>query len=87
MDKQESKKRGINWVGLPLVATMARLLAKDLMLQNEYLKVENKILNGIPCQYYSARYVSKTNCDNNVSEIGCKEFLDGLLKSYYRKAA
>ena len=46
MDKKEPKKRGINWVGLPLIATMARLLAKELVLHNEYLKVENKILKS-----------------------------------------
>ena len=35
-----------NWAGLPLVATVARLLCRELTLQNEYLRQENKVLRS-----------------------------------------
>jgi putative transposase len=34
------------WLSVPLIATVARLLCKELTLQNEYLKRENKILKS-----------------------------------------
>ncbi len=34
--------RRFNWVGLPLIGTVARLLCRELTLQNEYLQVENR---------------------------------------------
>ena len=37
---------GFNWVELPVIATVARLLCRELTLQNEYLRAENKILKG-----------------------------------------
>ena len=33
------------WLSLPVIATIARLLCRELTLQNEYLRLENKILN------------------------------------------
>jgi len=36
--------RGLDWAGLPLIATVARLLCRELTLQNEYLRLENRIL-------------------------------------------
>ena len=32
--------RRFNWAGLPPIATVARLLCRELTLQNEYLRVE-----------------------------------------------
>ncbi len=32
-----------NWAGLPVIATVARLLCRELVVQNEYLRTE-KIL-------------------------------------------
>jgi len=32
--------RGLDWAGLPVVATVAGLLCRDLTLQNEYLRLE-----------------------------------------------
>ena len=29
------------WAGLPVIATVARLLCRDVTLQNEYLRLEN----------------------------------------------
>jgi len=37
-------ERGANWAGLPVIATVARLLCRELTLQNEYLRLENRIL-------------------------------------------
>ena len=42
----ENTNRPFNWVGLPLVATVARLLCRELTLQNEYLRQENRILKA-----------------------------------------
>jgi len=36
--------RGLNWAGLPVIATVTRLLCRELTLQNEYLRLENRIL-------------------------------------------
>ena len=41
-----SRQNRINWLGLPVVATMARLLCRELTLQNEYLRVENRVLRS-----------------------------------------
>jgi len=38
--------RRVNWAALPLIATLARLLCRELALQNEYLCLENRILKG-----------------------------------------
>ncbi|MBL7224283.1 MAG: hypothetical protein ISS72_10555 [Candidatus Brocadiae bacterium] len=38
--------RGFNWAGLPLIATIARLLCRELTLGNEYLRLENKVLKS-----------------------------------------
>ena len=34
----------LDWVGLPVMATVARLLCRELTLQNEYLGLENRLL-------------------------------------------
>jgi len=35
---------GIDWMGLPMIAVVARLLCRELTLENEYLRLENRIL-------------------------------------------
>jgi hypothetical protein len=35
-----------SWASLPVIATVARLLCRELTLQNEYLRIENKVLNS-----------------------------------------
>jgi hypothetical protein len=40
----ESADRGFDWVELPAIATVARLLCRELTLQNEYLRLEYRIL-------------------------------------------
>ena len=35
---------GFYWTGLPVIATVARLLCKELTLENEYLRLENQVL-------------------------------------------
>jgi len=32
---------GLDWAGLPVIATVARVLCRELTLQNEYLRLEN----------------------------------------------
>jgi len=39
----EGLQRGPDWAGLPVIATVARLLCRQLTLQNEYLRLENRI--------------------------------------------
>ena len=41
---ENSVERGPDWVGIPVIATVARLLCRELTLQNEYLRLENRIL-------------------------------------------
>ena len=37
---------GNKWLSVPLIATITRLLCRELTLQNEYLRQENKILKS-----------------------------------------
>ena len=37
-------ERRSDWMGLPVIATVARMLCRELTLQNEYLRLENRIL-------------------------------------------
>jgi len=39
-------KAGFNWTGLSVIATVARLLFRELTLQIEYVRAENKILKS-----------------------------------------
>jgi hypothetical protein len=41
---KEVVERGLDCAGLPVIATVARLLCRELTLQNEYLRLENRIL-------------------------------------------
>ena len=43
-ESRERVKR--SWLSLPIIATITRLLCRELTLQNEYLKTENKILKS-----------------------------------------
>jgi len=43
---QKGTEPGLDWVGLPIIATVARLLCRELNLQNEYLRLENRTLQG-----------------------------------------
>jgi hypothetical protein len=36
----------MKWLGLPAIAMISRLLCRELTLQNEYLRLENKILKS-----------------------------------------
>ena len=38
--------RRFNWAGLPVIATVARLLCRELTLENEYLRLENRVLSS-----------------------------------------
>ncbi len=46
MDSEKPSTQPAKWLGLPVVATIARLLCRELILQNEYLRLENKILRS-----------------------------------------
>lgn len=41
---EKTVERGLDWAGLPIIATVARLLCRELTLQNEFLRPENRIL-------------------------------------------
>ncbi len=43
---RKDAERGLDWAGLPVIATVARLLCREPMPQNEYLRVENQILKA-----------------------------------------
>jgi len=44
MDEKRVSEVPARWLGLPVVATVARILCRELTLQNEYLRLENTIL-------------------------------------------
>ena len=46
MPTQMPSDQPAKWLGLPVIATIARLLCRELTLQNEYLRLENKILKS-----------------------------------------
>jgi len=43
---ERESERGVDWVHLPVIATVARLLCRELTLQNEYLLLENRTLKS-----------------------------------------
>ena len=43
---EKAVERGLDWAGLPVIATGARLLCRELTLRNEYLRLENRTLKG-----------------------------------------
>jgi len=46
MPTQMPSDRPAKWLGLPVIATIVRVLCGELTLQNEYLRLENKILKS-----------------------------------------
>ena len=46
MEKTASGKSANKWLSVPIIATITRLLSRELTLQNEYLRHENKILKS-----------------------------------------
>lgn len=48
---KKAVERKLDWAGLPVIATVARLLCRELTRQNEYLRLEN----GIPTETVSGR--------------------------------
>ena len=41
---EKAVERRPDWAGLPVIATVARLLCRELTLQNEYLRLESRLL-------------------------------------------
>ena len=46
MENMSNENPSSKWLGVPLIATVARLLCRELTLQNEYLRRENKVLKS-----------------------------------------
>jgi putative transposase len=46
MENISNEDPGNKWLSVPLIATVTRLLCRELTLQNEYLQLENKILKS-----------------------------------------
>ena len=46
MEPEVSSDHPAKWLGLPVIATIARIVCRELTLQNEYLRLENKILRS-----------------------------------------
>ena len=44
---ENAVERRLDWAGLPVIATVARLLCRELTLQNEYLRVLRKYSSGL----------------------------------------
>ena len=41
-----ASEQSAKWFSLPIITTISRLLCQELTLQNEYLRLENKILRS-----------------------------------------
>ncbi len=46
MENVANQKPANKWLSVPIIATITRLLCRELTLQNEYLSRENKILKS-----------------------------------------
>ena len=46
MENTTNQKPANKWLSVPIIATITRLLCRELTLQNEYLRQENKILKS-----------------------------------------
>ena len=46
MPTQMPSDQPAKWLGLPVIATIVRILCRELTLQNEYFRLENKILKS-----------------------------------------
>ena len=46
MENTTNQEVANKWLNVPIIATITRLLCRELMLQNEYLRNENKILKS-----------------------------------------
>ena len=46
MENTTNKTHAHKWLNVPIIATITRLLCRELTLQNEYLREENKILRS-----------------------------------------
>jgi hypothetical protein len=46
MENVANQKAANKWLNVPIIATITRLLCRELTLQNEYLLRENKILKS-----------------------------------------
>jgi hypothetical protein len=45
-NRDEERRDEFELASLPVIATVARLLCRELTLQNKYLRIENKVLNA-----------------------------------------
>lgn len=46
MENSTNQTTANKWLNVPVIATITRLLCRELTLQNEYLRQENKILKS-----------------------------------------
>lgn len=46
MDHETLRRVPAGWLGLPVIAAVARILCRELALQNEYLRLEDRILKS-----------------------------------------
>ncbi len=46
MKNETNQNTANSWLNVPIIATITRLLCRELTLQNEYLRHENKILKS-----------------------------------------
>ena len=71
-------ERGPDWAGLPVIATLARLLCPELTLQNEYLRLENRILK----EKVSGRIRLSLSRARGTGLTGLISLLRGLLRDF-----
>lgn len=81
----------MDWAGLAVISTVARLLCRELTLQNECLRLENRILIAAlvskqACPPLAGQDYAESVLDGCLA-VECRHSLGGLLNSYYPEAA
>jgi len=59
MENISNENPSKKWLSVPLIATVTRLLCRELTLQNEYLRQENKILKSKIKKRISTKFLSR----------------------------
>ncbi len=66
---EKAVERGPDWAGLPVIATVARLLCRELTLQNEYLRLENLWgYQRLPGELLKLRIILSKGCIADILE-------------------
>ncbi|HBG28548.1 MAG: hypothetical protein A2Y10_19895 [Planctomycetes bacterium GWF2_41_51] len=83
MENTANQTTANKWLNVPIIAIITRLLCRELTLQNEYLRTENKILKS-----KIKKRLSFTDDERKIlveaaismKEIGCSRFVSIIMR-------